>query len=528
MQTLELEGGALKQEYARFNYRIYELATPMQPGERRQLRFETLLEERGFPNDNPLTRIVENGTCLNNYEIAPTIGMDRDGLLQDRAKRRKHGLPPELRPAKLEDEAANEFHYLRRDSDWVTAELTLTTDIDQTPIAPGYTVSDTVRDGRRTLVTRTDVPIMHFFSIQSARYAQKKDTWRDRDGKTVELAVYYHPEHEHNVQRMLDAMKRSLEIFSERFSPFQFHQLRILEFPAYESFAQSFANTVPYSERIGFIQNYDEQRSDEMIDLVTYVTAHEVAHQWWAHQIIGAYKQGMTLLSETLAQYSALLVMEALYGPEQIRKFLKGELDGHLRSRGGEILEELPLVRVENQPYIHSLSKGLTRHVLAQGGGRRGGRESSIAPSAGAVRLQAGAVSVIHRLSALASGRGRPGARSAHRGSVRTHHVIRHASERRTGTPLARRTLRSRLQSAWAQALRRRARQGNGSSTRRAVRCRGIRRRARQEGLYERSGFADATSAYKIGRASCHARRRQAPTFRRSGSVQQAHRSQLR
>lgn len=366
MQTLELEGGALKQEYARFNYRIYELATPMQPGERRQLRFETLLEERGFPNDNPLTRIVENGTFLNNYEIAPTIGMDRDGLLQDRAKRRKHGLPPELRPAKLEDEAANEFHYLRRDSDWVTAELTLTTDIDQTPIAPGYTVSDTVRDGRRTLVTRTDVPIMHFFSIQSARYAQKKDTWRDRDGKTVELAVYYHPEHEHNVQRMLDAMKRSLEIFSERFSPFQFHQLRILEFPAYESFAQSFANTVPYSERIGFIQNYDEQRSDEMIDLVTYVTAHEVAHQWWAHQIIGAYKQGMTLLSETLAQYSALLVMEALYGPEQIRKFLKGELDGHLRSRGGEILEELPLVRVENQPYIHYQKGSLAMYWLKE------------------------------------------------------------------------------------------------------------------------------------------------------------------
>ena len=77
--------------------------------------------------------------------------------------------------------------------------------------------------------------------------------------------------------------------------------------------------------------------------MVTYVTAHEVGHQWWAHQVIGADMQGMTLLSETLAQYSALMVMEHLYGPEQIRKFLKFELDRYLRGRGGELIEELPL-----------------------------------------------------------------------------------------------------------------------------------------------------------------------------------------
>ena len=79
---------------------------------------------------------------------------------------------------------------------------------------------------------------------------------------TVELAVYFHPQHEHNVQRMLDAMKVSLDLFSEKFTPFQFKQARILEFPAYESFAQSFANTVPYSESIGFNQNQgSEERS---------------------------------------------------------------------------------------------------------------------------------------------------------------------------------------------------------------------------------------------------------------------------
>ena len=366
MQTLEVEGAVMQKEYKDFDYRIYQFATPMQPGEKRVVRFTTLLEERGFPNSRPLTRIVDNGTFLDNSSVTPMIGMGRDMLLQDRSKRRKYGLPSELRLAKLEDQTANATQYLREDSDWVNASLTVTTDADQIPVAPGYVVSDRVEGNRRTLVTRSEAPIMHFFSMQSARYAEKRDVWKSKDGKPVDLAVYYYPPHAHNVQRMLDAMKASLDVFNEKFSPFQFRQARILEFPAYEKFAQSFANTVPYSEGIGFIQNFDESKSDEKIDLVTYVTAHEIGHQWWGHQIVGAEKQGMTLLSESFAQYSALLVMEKLYGKEQIRKFLKGELDRYLRSRGGEVIEELPLVRVENQNYIHYEKGALAMYWLKE------------------------------------------------------------------------------------------------------------------------------------------------------------------
>jgi ABC-2 type transport system permease protein len=364
MQSLDIDGATIEKEYKKFDYRIYRFATPMQPGEKRQVRFTTLLEERGFPNGRPLTRIVDNGTFVDNASITPFIGMGQERLLQDRSKRRKYGLPADLRPPKLEDESANARHYLRGDSDWVNARLSVTTDADQTPVAPGYKVSDTTANGRRTLVTQTEAPIMHFFSMQSARYAVKEETWTGKDGKPVSLAVYHHPAHDHNVQRMLDAMKVSLEMFSEKFSPYQFKQARIIEFPAYENFAQAFAGTMPYSEGIGFIQNFNDKEADEKIDLVTYVTAHEVAHQWWAHQVIGANKQGMTLLSESFAQYSALMVMEKLYGREQIRKFLKGELDRYLRNRGGEVVEELPLVRVENQGYIHYRKGGLVMYLL--------------------------------------------------------------------------------------------------------------------------------------------------------------------
>jgi aminopeptidase N len=243
----------------------------------------------------------------------------------------------------------------------VSADITVSTVADQVPIAPGYVVSDETANGRRTTRFRTDAPIMQFFSIQSARYAIRTARWND-----VDLAVYYDPKHEYNVDRMIRAMQTSFDVYTREFTPFQFRQMRILEFPAYAQFAQSFANTVPYSESIGFIARFDEngERSAEEVDFVTYVTAHEVAHQWWAHQLIGGDMQGSTMLSETFASYSALLVMEEIYGPDQVRRFLRLELDNYLRSRGGEVIEELPLMRVENQPYIHYRKGAVAMYFL--------------------------------------------------------------------------------------------------------------------------------------------------------------------
>lgn len=345
LDEFQLDGASLKKTYADFGVRIYALDKPMQPGEVRELRFKTTLQERGFPNGAPLTRIVDNGSFLNNGEIAPRLGIARDDFLKDRAKRRKQGLPADLRPPTLEDESGRATTDFRKDSDWVTADITVTTDADQTPIAPGMTVSDTTQGGRRSMRFKSDAPINHFFSIQSARYAVKKDKLGD-----VELAVYHQPGHEYNVDRMLAAMKASLQLFNQQFSPYQFKQARILEFPSYADFAQSFANTIPYSENIGFLTKLADP---DKIDVVTYVTAHEIAHQWWGHQLVPSSQQGGTLLVESFAQYSALLVMEQLYGKEHMRRFLRYELDRYLRSRGGEVVEELPLARVEGQGYIH-------------------------------------------------------------------------------------------------------------------------------------------------------------------------------
>jgi aminopeptidase N/ABC-type transport system involved in multi-copper enzyme maturation permease subunit len=354
--AMALEGGRLKSEDKQFGYRIYALARPMQPGETRRLGFETRRWQRGFRNAANDTRLVPNGTFLNNFEIAPAIGMDRMQLLQDRAKRRKYGLPSELRPARLEDLSGTRRSYFG--GGWATADITVSTEAGQTPIAPGKKVSDVTAAGRRTARFVSDAPILTFFSIQSARYAE-----RHRRHGNIDLGIYYHPAHAWNVDRMLNALDRGLDYYQANFGPYQFDQARIIEFPAYASFAQAFANTMPYSESLGFVA---DTSNPDKIDYVTYVTAHELGHQWWAHQIVGSDNQGATMLSETLAQYSALMVMKHLYGEDQIRRFLKFELDGYLRGRGGEAVEEVPLERVENQQYIHYNKGSLVMYLLQE------------------------------------------------------------------------------------------------------------------------------------------------------------------
>ena len=202
-----------------------------------------------------------------------------------------------------------------------------------------------------------DSPILDFFAFQSARYAVKRDKWND-----VNLEIYYQPGHEYNLDRMMAATKASLDYYSRNFGPYQHKQFRIIEFPRYATFAQSFPNTIPYSESIGFIARLDK---DTNIDYPFYVTAHEAAHQWWAHQVIGGDVQGSTLLSETLAQYSALMVMKQKYGEAKMQKFLAYELDRYLIGRGAEQKKELPLGRVENQDYIHYRKGSLVMYALA-------------------------------------------------------------------------------------------------------------------------------------------------------------------
>jgi len=339
-----------------YNMYAAKLHQSLQPNDSIPLVFNYTYAKKGFSNGGNEPLVAKNGTFFNNKSVLPTIGYNEYIELGDKDKRKKYKLPKRKRMAEISDTAMWENTYLGNDGSWIRYKTTVSTSDDQIAIAPGYLVKEWKQNGRNYYSYKVDKKIFNFYSYLSAQYQEKREEY-----KGVDLEVYYHKGHEFNLDKMFKSMRKSLDYYQANFTPFQHKNLRIVEFPRYQTFAQSFPASIPYSENIGFIADLRDSTS---IDYVFYVTAHEIAHQWWAHQVCGANVQGATFMSEALSQYSALMVMEKEYGKIKMRKFLKYELDRYLSSRKYEEEKENPLYLNENQGYIHYNKGSIAMYAL--------------------------------------------------------------------------------------------------------------------------------------------------------------------
>jgi ABC-2 type transport system permease protein len=330
------------------HWRMYRFEPALQPGDSLVLSFTTAFLPKGFENEVSWTRIVQNGTFFDNTDIIPVFGYQEGSELSDKNRRKAFELPEKSRRPVLnrQDTLHRMEAYIGINSDWVNVETVIRTAPDQIAIGPGSLVREWEENGRRCFQYKLDHASFNFYSFLSAHYEVARREWNG-----VKLEVYYLSGHDFNVERMLHAMQKSLEYYTTNFGPYYHKQCRIIEFPRFSSFAQSFPGTMPYSEGVGFIQDFKDPEDD--IDMMFYVAAHEIGHQYWGHQECGAQMQGGEMLVETFAQWSALMVMEHEYGRDQMRKFLKYEMDRYLRDRGREREKELPLARCEGQGYIH-------------------------------------------------------------------------------------------------------------------------------------------------------------------------------
>jgi ABC-type transport system involved in multi-copper enzyme maturation permease subunit len=317
----------------------FDLARPLQPGEETTLHFDLRF-------DGPESPAIGNGSLVMNFLTYPSLGYRSAEELRDPRERARRGLgKPTL--AELDEEAVSSMDPF--DLQRVRFDATVSTSGGQTAIAPGQLLRTWSADGRRHFHYRSEQPIRNRFAFASARYSVEH-----RQAGHVDVSIAYHPAHRANVQAMLDTAVKTLAYCDREFGPYPHRQLKLVEAPTSSFGGYAVPDTIFFSEERTFLVDH---RDPDGPDLVARRVAHEVAHQWWGHQLVAANRGGALVLTESLAKYTELLLLEQIHGRDAARALLEYELDRYLSGRASATEPERPLMTVIDQPYIY-YSKG--------------------------------------------------------------------------------------------------------------------------------------------------------------------------
>jgi len=324
-------------------YNIYKINPSLAPQDSLMLNFTTSYSPKGFSDTGSDSSFPKNGTFFTN-KYFPSIGYNSGNEVYSQRRRKKLDLPEQAIMPDTSDPWGLSHNYVSNDADWISYEVSVSTSADQIALAPGERQDHWTENGRNHYIYKLDKNAVHFYAILSARYEVERD---NHNG--IDLEIYYHEGHDYNIEAMMYGLRAALDYYQKHFGPYPHSILRIAEFPRYAAYAQAFPTLIPFSESVGFIANLKQGT----IEYPVYVTAHETAHQWWAHQVIGGFVRGTTMLSESFAEYSAIMVVKDEYGDKLYREQLRYTLNEYLSGRSNEQKYELPLVKVENQLYLH-------------------------------------------------------------------------------------------------------------------------------------------------------------------------------
>ncbi|WP_269235570.1 ABC transporter permease/M1 family aminopeptidase [Flavobacterium flavigenum] len=360
--SFEQEAFADKQ-YNQYGFYIYTLKKALQAGEALKMKFKQRYTTKGFKENDSNNIVLQNGTYLTNKAL-PTLGYRKEYELDDTRIRTKFELLPAKGMAKRNDKTQLTYSSTEGNADLINFEVTIGTDKSQKAISCGTLQKNWTSGNRSYFHYKTDKPIVNQYAIISADYEVSKSRWsakNDRLTAPVDLEIYYQKGHQYNVEKMTQAVKLSFDYFSTNYGPYQHSDMRIIETPNYAQQAESFPATIPFSESNEFMLNIDDQ-SD--VDIILYRTAHELAHQWWGMQLQAANVQGKNMILETLAQYSALMVMKKKYSKEKIEQLLQKEQEVYLQAKKRYDKQEVPLELVEKQDYIFNAKGILVMYTL--------------------------------------------------------------------------------------------------------------------------------------------------------------------
>jgi len=351
INAIEINGQQLEAQATDPNhgYSSYRLSNPIAKDGTAFLTLSTTLAYAGFSNGRLPEDLVENGSFLDE-SILPRFNYDSSRELTRKHQRNSQKLPKQLLSPHSEDSF-----------DW---NITIGTLAEQTAIAPGQLNRQWQQNGGHYVQYISTAKDQNRLAFISAHYQSKQTEWQgEQQQPAVKIKIYSHPQHQVNVDHIIEASKRALAFLSQYFGSYPYEELRIAETTEIIEDAQTYAGLILIPENK--VWNGDYQH-DQGTDYVDYIVARAIAKHWWAHQLDNGNVSGV--VAEAIPEYLAHQVIEQTYGRELVlSKYIRRNMRRYFFFRAPQSENETAIVSdKEGDEYIHRLKGSLALNALAR------------------------------------------------------------------------------------------------------------------------------------------------------------------
>jgi hypothetical protein len=320
-----------------------QLDKPLLPNETAVLDFELSYKWYAVNGHQSFNAIVGNGSFMRISNYYPVLGYQSDKEIDDEQKRKAYQLGTATDLKSLENpEVFNR--------DFINLNMIVSTEGVQTPIGTGDMVRSWSENGR-TFVQHKVESIPFRFAIASAEY--KKQSLSHRN---ITIEVFYDDRHFENVDRLLKNAKLSLDYCIDNFGSYPFEKISFVEVSSFTSgfAATAYPSAVFMTENLIFHTNIE---SDPSKDVINELAGHELSHLWWGNsQINPDVREGASMLTETLAMYTEMMIYKRLYGEERMMERL--EIHQQIYDNEKGLYGDYPLCKVPYGATHIAYSKG--------------------------------------------------------------------------------------------------------------------------------------------------------------------------
>jgi hypothetical protein len=166
---------------------------------------------------------------------------------------------------------------------------------DFMPIVAASGVAEPQADSTRYTITSART-----FALAASREFQVSTT----QVGDIAISSYYFPFNEAGGQSVLQTAAESVQVFSQKFGPYPHKSLAIV--------MGDFNDGMEYSAFFYLSKDFYNLYDGTSANYLTFVAAHETAHQWWFEQV--ASDQALQpWVDETLSAYSERIYYESMY-----------------------------------------------------------------------------------------------------------------------------------------------------------------------------------------------------------------------